>query len=130
MDASRYVGLPYESHGRGPRAYDCWGLVRLFYQQEFGINLPTLIDGYESAAKDHAGVVAALLRERERWHKVATPVAGDVVVLRIGTAPRHVGVLLPPMQLLHSLDGHDSVIESLESPKWARRIEGFYRYAR
>lgn len=127
IDPTPFIGLPYLDHGRGPVGYDCWGLVRLVYQQIFNINLPSFVDGYQSASWDVEGVAALVTHERQRWKQVSEPLEGDVVVLRVMQRPRHVGIVINSEVMLHSLAGHDSAIERF-SPKWSRRIDGFYRY--
>jgi cell wall-associated NlpC family hydrolase len=129
IDVARYVGLPYRDHGRGPEAFDCWGLVRLVYLEVFKIELPSFVDGYLSASWDAEGVAALVVHERARWREVQDRREGDVVVIRMAARPRHVGLWLEGNRMLHTLAGHDSALESLESPKWARRIDGVYRYA-
>lgn len=128
-DLSHYIGLPYESRGRGPRAFDCWGLVRLFYQREVGVDLRDLSDGYADAGKDVDGVVATVMRESAQWARVEPPAFADVVLFRIAGKVRHAGVVVAPGLMLHSLDGHESVLERFDGPKWGRRVEGFYRHA-
>lgn len=127
MSIVQYIGLPYSDRGRGP-TYDCWGLVRLFYRQEMGIDLPSLVGEYKSATWDIPGVVSLVCREREAWRQVEQAEQRDLVLINIGGKPRHVGVWLDGNRMLHTLAGHDSSIESLSSPKWVNRIEGFYRY--
>ena len=34
------VGKPYKIGGRGPNAFDCWGLVRYVYKELLNIELP------------------------------------------------------------------------------------------
>lgn len=128
-DLWRYIGLPYADKGRDPKTgLDCWGLLRWYYANEKGIELPSYTDR-ASGGTDPDGVAAVVLEEITRqWRTVVSPIEGDAVVLRVGGRPFHVGVYLAGRRLLHTLDQHGSVIERLDSAKWARRIEGYYRY--
>jgi cell wall-associated NlpC family hydrolase len=124
-----YIGIPYQDKGRDPaQGLDCWGLVRWFYENEKGIELPSYTDR-ASGGTDRHGVAAVVLEEISRkWHPTRQPEEGDAVVLRVGGRPFHVGVFLAGNRLLHTLNQHGSVIEPLDGPKWAPRIEGYYRY--
>jgi len=49
------IGKPWLSNGRGPHAFDCWGLVAHVYQTELNITLPDLIvDPYSVPAATKA----------------------------------------------------------------------------
>ena len=34
---NHYMSCPYQPYGRGPSAFDCWGLVRDVLQRQFGV---------------------------------------------------------------------------------------------
>lgn len=122
-----YVGVPYVEKGRDPaKGLDCWGLLRWYYAREKGIELPSYAD--EASGRDR-GVSRVVVNEiARRWQPAEMPEPGDAVVLRLSLRPFHVGVLVAEGKLLHTLGQHGSVIESLTGPKWASRIEGYYRY--
>ena len=48
--------------------------------------------------------------------------------MKILGMPIHTGIIIKPGYMLHSLPGHDSVIENYNLPKWKKRVEGFYRW--
>jgi len=56
---------------------------------------------------------------------------GDGVLFDICGQPSHVGIVTTPKRgrFLHAAPGSQSCIESYLSPKWARRLVGFYRHA-
>lgn len=35
--SDRFIGIPFEDHGRARAGCDCWGLVCLIYQEELAI---------------------------------------------------------------------------------------------
>lgn len=126
----RYVGIPYADKGRDPAiGLDCWGLVRWFYAEEFGLHLPAHDERYEHS---YARAEVAALAQAEtaaHWRPVPVPAYGDVVVITVARRPFHVGIALHDDRFLHNLTApQGAVIESLRSPKWAPRIEGYYRH--
>ena len=129
MDLARYIGLPYADKGRGPDSFDCWGLVRLFYAEQFGIVLPSHLGDYESAKHQHE-VSALIEREKQagKWFEVPAPMFGDLVSMRIAGQPWHVGIALGDGRMLHTMKRHESVIESHTSRLWAKRIDGYFRH--
>lgn len=121
-----WIGLHYADKGRGPD-YDCWGLVRAALQSR-GIALPSYADDY-TAAKDHRSVSDAVRSGLlDGWQKVAVPTCGDIVILNVGGRPWHCGLVVADNLFLHVLPGATSCLERLDSPQWAKRIEGFYRH--
>lgn len=117
-----YIGLPYQPRG-------CWELVRLFYREEFGIELPGYADEYAKLSRAEQREIATLIRaERSEWQQVVDERRGDAVLLRITGEPSHIGVVVEPGKMLHVFRGNTSCIESYRSPKWARRVDSFWRH--
>lgn len=127
--AGRYIGLPFEAHGRSRSGLDCWGLVRLALSEQFNVALPHYSGEYKSCT-DTDGISALIEREALLWAPVRPggEKTGDVIVLRLKGLPVHVGLVLGGRQMLHVEQGIDSAIESYTSPRWKDRIFGFYRY--
>ncbi len=40
MDFSEYIGVPYVAGGRSKEGWDCYGLVKEFYRDNFFVDLP------------------------------------------------------------------------------------------
>ncbi|WLE60229.1 C40 family peptidase [Burkholderia plantarii] len=100
-DANEYIGRPWVSGGRGPDAFDCWGLLRWVQARHFGTELPDIPD--EAAATRalyHAQISSGA------WRVLSRPAHGSGVLLRDGDRP-HVGVYLglDGGGVLHALDG-------------------------
>lgn len=117
-----YIGLPYQTRG-------CWELVRLFYLEEMGIELPSYADEYAKLTHDEQQEIAVLIRaERSDWQEVTDPHCGDVILLRIFGEPSHIGVVLGEGKMLHVFRDSTSCIESYLGPKWAPRVDSFWRH--
>lgn len=121
-----YVGIPFKEKGRDENGLDCWGLVRLWYDKELGIELPSYIDAYQTT--NDIEITETIKKEQAiKWELVDTPKRGDVVLLKIKGLPWHVGIYLGDNRMLHVEQGCDSIIEKLGRSKWKNRILGYYR---
>lgn len=88
-DASLLVGKPYEPFGRGPEAFNCWGLLRFVQLAYFGLDMGEMPIGNEEQTKQqHNDNLNVGLYE-----PIDKPYHGCAVLLRAGNAP-HVGVWL------------------------------------
>ena len=115
---SRFVGLPYAPGGRGPEAFDCWGLARLVYAELLGLALPAL-DGSEPLAPEVHG-----------WERVPGPRLLDVAHWP-GVRGGHCGLYAGRGLVLHSCEwGGASILSAIGSvglpsePVWWRRARG------
>jgi cell wall-associated NlpC family hydrolase len=126
---NQYIGLPYEAKGRSKDAVDCWGLVRLVLQEQKGFILPSFTDLYDDP-DNHAEVTKALSIGVVDWGEVDDPEPFDVVILRLMGEPWHCSLYLGDGIMLHTMRGHMSAIEKLDSVKWRNRIEGYYRWSK
>jgi len=128
-----WVGLPYADKGRGPNAFDCWGLARAVLQAERGIRLPDYAEAYESASDPESASRAVMAGLAEGWQKVTVPVVFDLVILAIARRPWHCGIVVAPGWFLHCPPPHRgntqtlSCVERLDSIAWRNRVDGFYR---
>jgi len=118
----RYIGLPWEPGGRGP-AYDCLGLFLRLMRDRRGLVLPDPACDLRGAAAD-AGVTDA----RRGWKPVQHALAGDAALFQVGANGLHIGYVVDPLHMLHIEGPEGAVIERLNAPARARRLEGFYRH--
>ncbi len=128
---ARAIRVQFMDKGRDWDAWDCWGMCRVFYRDVKGVALPSYAESYQDAGHsvESRKVLSALFAANMgAWRRVDAPEPGDVVSLNIGGRPIHVGLALGGGLMLHTERRINTVIERLDSPMWARRIEGFYRY--
>lgn len=127
---ARYIGVPFRDGGRGPDAYDCWGLVRAAYADRLGVELP---DHGEISARDLVRVARAMNggQAAEPWVAVEVPEEMDVCLMvsgRGGAAVVHVGVMTGPAHLLHIEAASAAVVVPLRHHSVAGRIRGYRRF--
>lgn len=121
-----YVGIPYKINGRDRDGIDCWGLVRLVYQEQLGVEIPSYA-GYYTDDKDHEGMATAFDEGLPDWESVSTPQEFDSIWLRILGIDCHTGIMLSNGRMLHAMIGADSCIVDISSRAWQRRVIGCYR---
>ena len=128
---SAWVGLPFELLGRGPEAYDCWGLVRAVLGHAGGVLLPSFLDYDDAEINGQGTKVIAEKKTLDFW----VPIFGaeflepfDVLIFTIGLDPHHVGIYCGNGDFLHIQRNEESQIERLHSRRWRHRLEGAYRY--
>jgi cell wall-associated NlpC family hydrolase len=126
--AGDYVGIPFVSGGRDRNGADCYGLVRLVREEQFGGSLPLLSGDYRDA--DNAAETETLIRAQRpllAGVRVEAPEAGDVCVLKVRGLPAHLGIYAGGGLMLHTLKGTGSVLQRISDPPLTGRIEGWYR---
>jgi cell wall-associated NlpC family hydrolase len=128
-----FVGIPFVDGGRDMTGCDCWGLVRLVYSLEAGIDLPSY---GEIAAVDLIRVARSMRDDAfaDPWRRVTNEPRRpmDVVLMRrlgdIGRAPIHVGILIDHKRMLHTVLAADSRTVPLDHPTVKPRILDFFRH--
>ncbi|RLC39124.1 hypothetical protein DRH27_00560 [Candidatus Falkowbacteria bacterium] len=122
----KYIGIPYLSHGASFGAVDCFGLIRLVYQNERGVTLNVFEYG---DADDSADVCRAIEDNKgDEWRRIKQPEQGCVLLLNVKGYATHCGLYVGENRMLHSIKGCNSCIEKTNGLRWKSRIEGYYRY--
>ena len=124
-DLAQYLGIPFRDHGRDRDGCDCWGLVRLVYQEQLGVTMPDLGDAYSDAYA--RGEVDRLVARsaRQDWTVDVTNLPRrelDVLVFLRAGVEAHVGLYAAPGVMLHVTDGMCAAFERYDTAKWSRRF--------
>lgn len=127
MNFEKYIGIPYLEKGRDTYGADCWGLVRLIYKNEYNIDLPSFSTEYTQS--DTSRIQELISQYKEGWEVQDYPKIGNIILFRVLGNEAHVGVVTSPTHFIHVRENQSTVIESLESPSWSRRIIGYYSYS-
>jgi cell wall-associated NlpC family hydrolase len=127
MRIDRYIGIPYQHHGRSFAGVDCYGLLILFYQRELRITLPDY-DYEENWFEENPDY---LMRHRDMWHEVRNPSQGDIALFsnNPGTI-NHAGIYVGDNKFLHCLEKTGTVSADINCKLWQKRLFGFYSYQR
>lgn len=122
-----YVGLPWKDRGRTSDGCDCWGLLRIVYAKELGIELPDYSGDYDTVAD--RTVVAGLIDDGiSDWVPVIPGTEQPLDAILIRQSPWHIGVIVRRGLMLHMPRNQTSCIEPYDTGRWSRRVEGIYRY--
>lgn len=124
----KYIGIPFAEKGRDLSGVDCWGLVRLVYKEQLGIDLPSYDREY--ADSNDREVLARLVNAEEEklWHHPEKPQPFDVIIINMLGMPTHVGIVIDSSKMLHCLKGADTVCERFNGLKWSKKVQGFARW--
>ena len=124
---SEYIEIPFEDHGRTRSGCDCYGLLRLVLNEQFGHTLPEFGNGYSDFGD--RDTEARLIEEGLPLigaHLVPLPAEGDIVLLEYFGTASHVGVYLGHHRMLHTERGKGTHIADLATPHYEHRIVGYY----
>lgn len=126
---NKFCEIPFVPGGRSNSGCDCWGLVRLVYRQDLGIELPSFEGQYSDTVSSQTFKLVSLGIESSDWHNTHIPRPYDVVLLEIMGRPLHVGIFTKPGHMLST--GRDmtaSAVCKFRSLLWCGRVHGFYRH--
>jgi len=123
---NKYVGIPFKEKTSSFEGCDCWGLVRLFYREEYGIKLTDFTDRYTDTSDLN---IALIIREEQgNVRETENPREGDILVFKFMGEPLHVGIWLSEDKMLHVMNGINASIEKHSKRQWQQRLEGVYTY--
>ncbi len=132
---TQYLTIPFREKGRTHEGVDCYGLVRLIYQEQRQIELPSYTEDYTTT--EDAEVIRGLVSGEvaSRWQEIARAEASlfDGLIFRILGRPTHFGMVLDPPWFLHAakLDRRVSGkvwLERWDTRAWEHRLLGVVRW--
>lgn len=125
--ATIYIGLPHERMARGPRSFDCWGLLRFIYSKHYSIELPN-VPGFTEAAA--LLVTGGKFLHGSNWERIEQPFEGCAVAMTQFQKRvfHHVGIYIEcdnTGRVLHCWDGCSVAADTIKSLK----LKGFQHFA-
>lgn len=131
MWCNNYISVPFEEHGRSRQGCDCWGLARLIYKEQLGIDLPALLD-YKNT-KDSHNIAELYEIEHQEWQEIplGQEKSFDILVFKILELPTHIAVVVDKGLMIHCEKGCGTHIsEYNKEVQWKTRLAGVYRYVK
>jgi cell wall-associated NlpC family hydrolase len=121
------IGLPFRWGGRGPDAYDCWGLVSACLQS-LDLPVPPDLMAPTDTEEDTTKTIEQEIAS-QRWLRVNPPRPGDVAAMSSHTRIHHLG-LFTPWGVLHTSNKSRAILSSEAQLRRMgyRRME-YYRWA-
>ena len=115
------IGVPFIDGGRDKSGMDCWGLAREMFRRQ-GIDIPD----YHVSAVSAVSVASQMGVDVEYWQKLAQPVLGCLVLIRLSPDvwANHVGIYIGDGKFIHAYSATGVSIGRLR--RWRSRIVGFY----
>jgi cell wall-associated NlpC family hydrolase len=124
----KYIGIPFVSNGRTKEGCDCYGLVRLVLENEYGVRLPELSGDYNDAL--NLAETAKLFADKRpvlAAEKLPGPRERAVVIITGNGRPCHIGIAAGGGYILHTGVKTGSVCQRETHPGLRGRVEGYYR---
>ena len=132
---TQYLTIPFVEKGRDRSGVDCYGLVRLIYQEQRRIALPSYTEAY--ATTSDAQEITRLLAGEvgNHWQEVPLSEAQlfDGLIFRIVGQPTHFGMVLDAPWFVHAAKFDKCQVgkvwmERWDSLQWTKRLIGVVRW--
>ncbi|TXN25186.1 NlpC/P60 family protein [Methylobacterium sp. WL19] len=128
-----YIGLPWQVGGLTRDGIACWGLARLVYAEQLGIEVPDYAASV-SSLKERAEVASVFAEGTSAagpWTEVSAGEASefDIVTFQRAGMTYHAGIVVALGRMLHiSGKDEDSCLVDYTTGRWAPRLAGVYRH--
>lgn len=128
---NRFLDIPFVDGCESFDGCDCWGLVRLYYQECKGIDLPK----YPTCSSANLRQVIKLMetqrmRMNSEWAKVGKQREGNICLMssKQGKGAGHVGIFIAPQFILHTERGVNTSLTEITHPAIKDRILEYRSY--
>ncbi len=125
-----YMMIPFADGGRDHSGCDCWGLVRLIYREQLGVELPSYGDISAKALLKVARAIKG--NSDEGWVPTTTTTSAlyDVVLMKSAGFKTvcHVGIVVAGDQVLHTEEGVGPMIVPFDHADIRERLFGLRRH--
>lgn len=123
----KYIGIPFEDRGQTMESADCYGLVRLIYQQELNTEIPS----FDSSCADTRRIFSDYLKQiSEYWDLIEDPQVFDVIAMAYDQEHpklvQHFGIYIGNGMMLQTLNGIGSFI--IRMSEYKQYVKGIYRW--
>lgn len=112
------IGTPWVAGGRGPKEFDCYGLVKWIQEHAFGNYLPEVgVQGQIVA--ENVKAFGSIPRDLG-YSKTVELKHGDMLLMSQHSVPHHIGQYFNiglHSGVIHCLEGQGTVFDSLDSLK-------------
>jgi len=122
----KYLGIPYQHHGRSLSGLDCYGLILEIFKDQ-GVELWDIHNEYDQewSWKGKDLFIENYARE---WERVTDFRFMDVVCFKNGkNVVNHAGVYLRMGKFIHAVKA-GVVVSRLTDRQWQERYVGCFRY--
>lgn len=108
------LGAAFEWGARGPKSFDCWGLV-VNVRKRLGLKTP---DDWVNEPENFIAISKIMMEQSQlsSWKIVETPQPGNVMALSKNKIYHHAGILTP-WGILHVSRGFGALIQDLSAIK-------------
>lgn len=124
-----YIGIPFKDKGRDFKGCDCFGLVKLYYKNELGIEIPET----NITADQPKRIMINYLNEiSKNWTKIESPEKNCVVAFAMHEEhPKlvtHFAVMIDDKTILHTLNKSNSHKLSIDDIRVKSFIRGYFKW--
>lgn len=125
---TKYIGIPFVEKGRSDVGVDCWGLVKIIYEKEKGIILPSYEELYETT--EDRDILSQTIQSESsaHWLNPEKPKEFDVIILDMRGLPMHVGIVTKDNHMIHCAKGINTAHENFTTMRWRHKVKGFARW--
>jgi hypothetical protein len=132
MKLDKYIGIPFVDKGRDLKGSDCYGLAKVFYKEELGIDIPDVLASPDQVKMAY---MEYLQNINEYWIEHYEPELYSIVALK--TSPEHpklvthFGVVVEhngKLKMLHTFRDTDSHLVDLDNPIYKNKIKAYYKW--